>query len=63
MTHLTHRNTLNEESAVAFQAEGPVMEALELLAEQGFEGLARALEILLNEAMKIERMQVLEAGP
>ena len=63
MTHHTHRNTLNEESAVAFQAEGPVMEALELLAEQGFEGLARALEILLNEAMKIERMQVLEAGP
>lgn len=63
MTHRSHSNTLPEESLCTFASEGPVCEALELLAEQGFEGLAQALEILLNEAMKIERIQTLAARP
>jgi transposase-like protein len=63
MTHRTHGITEREEAAFTLDANGPVSAALELLAEQGFDGLARALEVLLNEAMKIERMQVLEARP
>ena len=35
----------------------------ELLAEQGFDGLADALRVLLNEVMKIERAHALGAGP
>ncbi len=37
--------------------------ALELLTENGFEGLSAALELLLNEAMRIERSEYLGAGP
>ena len=31
--------------------------ALELLTENGFEGMATAIELLLNEAMKLERSE------
>lgn len=62
MTHRTH-STMLSDSPCDFAPAGPVGEALVLLAEQGFEGLAHALEILFNEAMKIERMQVLGAAP
>lgn len=62
MTHHPHSNNLSEES-LAFAALGPVSEALALLAAEGFDGLAEALKVLLNEAMKIERTHVLEAGP
>lgn len=40
-----------------------ISNALELLTEHGFEEMARAMEILVNEAMKIERSEYLEAGP
>lgn len=36
---------------------------VELLAEQGFDGLAEALQLILNQAMLIERSQVLGAEP
>ena len=36
---------------------------LELLTEEGFAGMAGAIEILLNEAMKIERSAFLGAAP
>ena len=36
---------------------------VELLAENGFDGMAQAMQILLNEAMKLERSAVLGAGP
>lgn len=36
---------------------------VELLAEHGFEGLAEAITILFNEAMKLERSQILGAAP
>ncbi len=37
--------------------------ALELLIDNGFEGLSRALELLLNEAMLLDRSRYLEASP
>jgi transposase-like protein len=36
---------------------------LELLTEHGFDGMAQALTVLFNEAMKIERQQFLQAEP
>lgn len=40
-----------------------VCSAIELLQEQGFEGMREAIEILMNEAMKLERSEALGAGP
>ena len=37
--------------------------ALEILTENGMDGMARALEVMFNEAMKIERAEFLGAGP
>jgi transposase-like protein len=37
--------------------------AVQLLAENGFEGMANAMQILFNEAMKIERNEYLGAAP
>ena len=37
-------------------------DAMELLIENGFDGMADVLRILLNEAMKIERQDALSAG-
>src|SRR4030042_1379219 len=48
---MTHRNNDNKLDAV-----------MELLIENGFEGFADVLRILLNEAMKIERDNALGAG-
>lgn len=38
-------------------------EAVQLLAEHGFEGLAEVLGLLLNEVMKLERCEALHAAP
>jgi putative transposase len=38
-------------------------EIAELLAEHGFDGLAQAVTVLLNEVMKLERSNALGAGP
>src|SRR5438270_6754179 len=38
-------------------------EITELLAENGFDGLAQAVTVLLNEVMKIERAHALGAAP
>ena len=40
-----------------------VQEVIQVLAEQGLDGLAQVFEIVLNEAMKAERSQVLNANP
>lgn len=40
-----------------------VREAVQVLAENGFEGMARAMELLINECMKVERQQALGVGP
>lgn len=49
MTHPAHSNN--------------VYEVVQLLAEHGFDGIANAMQILFNEAMKIERAQYLNAEP
>ncbi len=36
---------------------------IQLLADEGFEGMAEAISILVNEAMKIERAEALNAEP
>jgi putative transposase len=53
-----------------FGAEAPVADSpggfhdlLTLLAEQGFDGMAQALQTLFNEAMKLERTVFLGAQP
>lgn len=38
-------------------------QVLELLTENGFDGMARAMELLLNEVMELERSAFLQAGP
>jgi putative transposase len=49
MTHQTQTTALDE--------------IVELLAEHGFDGMARAIAVLLNEVMKIERSHALGAAP
>lgn len=49
MTHQEHPTVLDQ--------------LLELLAQQGFDGMADACRVLFNEAMKIERAHVLQAQP
>jgi hypothetical protein len=41
----------------------PLDQVTGLLAEHGFDGLAQALTVVLNEVMKIERSHALGAGP
>lgn len=38
-------------------------ELLQLLGEHGFDGMAEAIEILMNEAMKLQRAEALGARP
>ena len=40
-----------------------ILSALEYLIDNGFDGMVRAFEILLNETMKLERSDFLMAGP
>lgn len=41
----------------------PFEELLQLLSNHGFDGMAEAIEILMNEAMKLERTESLGAMP
>jgi putative transposase len=38
-------------------------EVVQVLAEHGFDGMAQAMELLVNECLKIERQQALGVGP
>ena len=49
MTHQMQSNELSE--------------AVQLLADNGFEGMANAMQILLNEAMRLERSEYIGAEP
>ena len=40
-----------------------VSEVMELIIEDGFNGMDRAFSILFNEAMKVERSRALRADP
>lgn len=63
MTHRDHRNGLEEESQVELGSFEAFREILEFVAARGFEGMAQAMQLLLNEAMKLERSQALGAQP
>jgi transposase-like protein len=55
---------LGKESDVAHQPDSNVIETVvQLLCESGLSQMAEAVRIMLNEAMRIERSQVIEAGP
>ncbi len=41
----------------------PLDQMIQVLDEYGFDGMARAIQILVNEAMKIERSEALRAEP
>ncbi len=49
MTHQAHPSVLRE--------------VVQALAEHGFDGMAQAMELLINECMKIERQQALGRRP
>ena len=49
MTHSLQSNNLDQ--------------LVQLLAQEGFDGMAEAITILMNEAMKLERSEVLQAAP
>ncbi len=53
---MTHRNEATTES-------NPLDLMIQVLEEYGFEGMASAIQILVNEAMKIERSETLRADP
>jgi len=53
---MTHPNESYSES-------NPLDQMIQVLDEHGFDGMARAFGILVNEAMKIERSETLGAGP
>ena len=67
---MTHHPQTNERES-AFQQESwceqdpppSFQDLLELLANQGFCGMAQAIQVMLNEAMKLERSAVLGARP
>ncbi len=63
MTRRDHRNGLDQAAQQMPTPEGSWQEVLELLAEHGFDGMAQAIEMLFNEAMKLERSAVLQAQP
>lgn len=63
MTHRDHRNELESYAQAEAIASGGFQELLELLVEHGFDGMAQAMQTLVNEAMKLERSQVLAARP
>lgn len=49
---------------MTYRVEDTALERVfELLAEEGFDGMSQALEVLLNEMMKVERSRHLQAGP
>jgi putative transposase len=63
MTHRDHRNGFEFDAQADLSPSGGFSQILELLVEHGFEGMAQAMQTLLNEAMKLERSQVLGARP
>lgn len=63
MTRDEHRNGFGRQPQQRVPQDRRWQDVLELLADEGFEGLAGAMQILLNEAMKLERAAALEAQP
>lgn len=61
---LLKQNTNKEDDDMTHREDStPVEAAMEAIAEHGMEGMGTALQILFNEAMKIERSRFLGATP
>lgn len=58
-----HRNEFEFETQAETTDGGGFHELLELFIQHGFEGMAQAIRTLWNEAMRLERSQVLGARP
>ena len=63
MTHRDYRNPDDSEVQADGDLPDSFQEICDLLIDHGFDGMARAMQTLFNEAMKIERSQVLGAQP
>lgn len=63
MTHRDHRNGFEFDAQAEVALPDPFYEVMELLCQHGFDGMARAMQMLFNEAMKLERADVLGALP
>ena len=63
MTHREHDTGWEFEAQAEAFASRPFQEVLELLIDHGLGGIAQAMRMLLNEAMKLERSEVLAAQP
>jgi len=63
MARRNHPNVLDPVSQFDSLREGTFRDVLELVAEHGFGGMAQAIQILVDEAMKLERTEVLGAQP
>ena len=51
MTHHDHRNQWEANAQAEAMASGGFQELLELLVEQGFDGIAQAMQTLLNDGV------------
>lgn len=63
MTHRDHRSQVEFETQADSGSPDIFHELLDLLVEHGFDGMAQAMQTLLNEAMKLERCLTLGARP
>jgi transposase-like protein len=58
-SYATKRNTIMTHQ----MQSNELSEAVQLLADNGFEGMANAMQILFNEAMRLERTEYIGADP
>jgi transposase-like protein len=63
MTRRDYRNEFSAVDQIDWASSDSFGQVLELLIENGFEGMAQAMTLLLNEAMKLERSAFLRALP
>jgi len=63
MTRRDYRNEFSTADQLDLTSSDRFGQLLEMLVESGFDGMAEAMELLLNEAMKLERSAVLHARP
>jgi transposase-like protein len=63
MTRLNYGNQFSPADQIDSTSQHGLSQVLDVLIESGFDGMAHAMELLLNEAMKLERSAVLEAAP
>ena len=63
MTRHDYRNEFSTIGQIDSTSKDNFGQVLDLLIECGFDGMAQAMELLLNEAMKLERSAVLGALP